>query len=173
MKKMVICFTLLLSVFLVGCEEKSEIQDSQNKQEETKIVEEDDNTSLDSKIDEVLSYNTDLKLKTSIIFRNSLRKWMDGEYGTDVFIEKIEGFKEYSQSKIESIENIAIEIENEELTEKQGNIIKYTKRNFEDTIRYLDLLSDGINNDDSEAIDEAGRIVSDIEFSVKAMESLK
>ena len=167
MKKILLGVMIISSFLVVGCS-SSENNDMDSVENVLNEVSKEDGIRI------IKSYNKDLKLEMQDMY-DALSEWMNGESETSDIEDKFLEMQDYSNEKIKEIENISSEISNngEDLTEKEGNIIKYTKRNFEDTIEYISLVLEGISSNDNSKIEKATEIVKDIKFSIIAMESLE
>ncbi|MCC0697812.1 hypothetical protein [Clostridioides sp. ES-S-0048-02] len=178
MRKKVIISILgvLCVIILTGCSSKNndegEVTPVSNS--ENVLQEEDLDQFKVESIREVHNLNEELQAKTQETY-GLMNEWVN--QGTDSS-EMIKGFLElqyFCREKVGAIEDVEkdISLKNIELTEKEGNIIKYTKKNLEDMEEVVDLIIDGVMNSNSESLQKATDIVQDVRFSVIAMQKLE
>lgn len=165
LKKLVLigCLGICLILGCVGCSKKGSIPEGVSP-EDFKV----------NSLKEILSYNTDLKIDSKEL-KGTMTKWMNGDFDNKAMIDKLKEFQGKCQENIDKIDETK-EIINDnkiDLKQKDSNIIKYTRRNFEDIIKAIDLVIDGISQNDENKIKEAKKIVEDVKFNVNAMLTLE
>lgn len=164
LKKLVLigCLGICLVLGGVGCSKEGSIPEGVSPE--------------DFKVDslkEILSYNTDLKSETKEL-QGTMDKWINGDFDNQAMIDKLKEFQDKCQENINKIDKIVEIIDDNkiDLSEKDSNIIKYTKKNFEDMIKAVDLVIEAISEDNTSNIEKAKEIINDVNFSVNAMEQL-
>ncbi len=164
LKKLVLigCLGICLVLGGVGCSKKDSIPEGVSPE--------------DFKVDslkEILSYNTNLKSETKEL-QGTMDKWINGDFDNQAMIDKLKEFQDKCQENINKIDKTVEIIDDNkiDLSEKDSNIIKYTKKNFEDMIKAVDLVIEAISEDNTSNIEKAKEIINDVNFSVNAMEQL-